>query len=206
MPKANKHPYCCDEFAKLTNEFASDAEDVKECGLWQMGEGPWELYCEHGDYVVIDNVRFCPFCGTKTDKSGLEWASWRGDFLFRRGKKLRWRDLVPNRIYEIDIDGNARLVRGKPESGELEFHEAADKRPLIVDGVEALWPSGRPVVMDDISASDAFTFDPETRVIRRHPGYSIMGPMFLRPVKEDAEPDAADQLMFADQADGEGKE
>jgi hypothetical protein len=206
MPKADKHPYCCDEFAELTNEFRSDPEEKDECGLYLDGFDEWVLYTEHGDYIVIDNVRFCPFCGTKTDTSGLEWASWKGRFLSRRGRKLRWRDLAPNRIYEVDDGGNTRLVPGKPESGEREFRKKPDKRPLIVDGVETLWPDGQPVIMDDIKRSEVFTFDPETRVIKRHPGWTPSGPMFLRPAKEDAEPDAADQLMFAAQADGEGKE
>lgn len=56
MPNSKYNPYCCEEFQKNLDDPIT-YNDLRHS--WNI-EG-----CCGGHCYVLDNVRFCPFCGAK---------------------------------------------------------------------------------------------------------------------------------------------
>lgn len=159
----NAHPYCCDRFAELTS-------DGEEPAFFQEKDGSWilEAYLEHDDCREIPGVRFCPFCGSRVDRPGLETARPWGSILYHQdGTPVRWRDLASDGIYNVDYESKISRADGVAEDG-IVFNRLPDTRPLIVNDVQALHEDGTPVVMEDVKRRGGqYGFDKNTHVIRR---------------------------------------
>ena len=113
----HKHPYCCDEFADLTNEHevrayesASFASRDRDAVIEQQDNGTWnvidvnERYAYDEPVYAFKGIRFCPFCGERADRPGMEIIYYDDGNPLRHadGSYVRWRDVAADGIYEVD--------------------------------------------------------------------------------------------------------